>query len=62
MPHEPALAKLDLRAFVAASLAKGRLHYFEPYERVHRSNLAMVCDARPGVSRLADGLPVPQAG
>ena len=45
VPHEPALAKLDLRAFVAASLAKGRLHYFEPYERVHRSNLAMVCDA-----------------
>jgi cyclase len=45
LPHEPALAELDLRAFVAASLAKGRLHYFEPYERVHRNNVAMVMEA-----------------
>ena len=37
---EPALARLDLRSFVADSLAAGWLTYFAPYERVHRSNLA----------------------
>ena len=39
---EPALAGLDLRAFVADSLEAGWITYFEPYERVHRSNLEAV--------------------
>jgi cyclase len=39
---EPALGDLDLRGFVADSLAAGWLTYFEPYERIHRSNLAKV--------------------
>jgi cyclase len=39
---EPALAELDLRAVVAGSLAAGWITYFEPYERVHRSNLREV--------------------
>ena len=32
----------DLRAFVAGPLAAGWLVYFEPYQRVHESNLAAV--------------------
>ena len=32
----------DLRAFIAGPLAAGWLNYFEPYERVHRSNLDAV--------------------
>jgi cyclase len=39
---EPALADLDLRSFVSDSLEAGWLTYYEPYERVHRSNLARV--------------------
>jgi cyclase len=42
LPSEPALAALDLRAFVADSLAAGWITYFAPYERVHRSNLDAV--------------------
>jgi cyclase len=42
VPAEPALADLDLRGFVADSLEAGWLTYYEPYERVHRSNLAKV--------------------
>jgi cyclase len=44
-PHEPALADLDLRSFVADALEAGWITYFEPYERVHRSNLAEVTRA-----------------
>jgi glyoxylase-like metal-dependent hydrolase (beta-lactamase superfamily II) len=40
--EEPALADLDLRSFVADSLEARWLTYYEPYERVHRSNLAKV--------------------
>ncbi len=43
---EPALADLDLRSFVAESLAAGWLTYYEPYERVHRSNVAEVVGAQ----------------
>jgi cyclase len=39
---EPAMADLGLRAFVAQSLAAGWVTYFEPYERVHRNNVAAV--------------------
>jgi cyclase len=42
VPVEPALAALDLRGFVADSLEAGWLTYYEPYERVHRSNLAKI--------------------
>lgn len=44
---QPALATLDLRSFVAHSLAAGWLTYHEPYERVHRSNVAEVMSAGP---------------
>jgi glyoxylase-like metal-dependent hydrolase (beta-lactamase superfamily II) len=40
--RDPNLAALDLRAFVADSLNAGWITYFEPYERVHESNLAEV--------------------
>jgi cyclase len=39
---EPIEQTGDLRAFVAEQLAAGSLEWFEPYERVHRSNLAAV--------------------
>ncbi|MGO8684769.1 MAG: MBL fold metallo-hydrolase [Thermoleophilia bacterium] len=42
VPRDTALAALDLQAFVANSLAAGWITYYEPYERVHRSNLAAV--------------------
>jgi cyclase len=38
----PADSHSDLRAFVAAQLAAGWIEWFEPYERVHRSNLEAV--------------------
>jgi cyclase len=44
--EEPTPADLDLRTFVADSLAAGWLTYYEPYERVHRSNLAEVALTR----------------
>jgi cyclase len=40
----PAEVQLDLRAFVAAPLAAGWIEWFEPYERVHRSNLDAVAN------------------
>ncbi|HET6171323.1 MAG TPA: MBL fold metallo-hydrolase [Gaiellales bacterium] len=39
---EPLERHTDLRAFVAAELAAGWISWFEPYERVHRSNLEAV--------------------
>jgi cyclase len=42
---DPALAGLDLRTFVADSLAAGWITYFAPYERVHRANLEEVVRA-----------------
>jgi cyclase len=41
---EPIEQTGDLRAFVAAQLAAGSLEWFEPYERVHRMNLAAVAE------------------
>jgi cyclase len=43
--RDPDLAGLDLRSFVAESLDAGWITYFEPYERVHQSNLAKVARA-----------------
>jgi glyoxylase-like metal-dependent hydrolase (beta-lactamase superfamily II) len=40
--HDPELAGLDLRSFVAESLEAGWITYFEAYERVHRNNIAKV--------------------
>lgn len=39
---EPGLDTMDLRTFIAADLARGEVHYFAPYEDVHRSNVARV--------------------
>ena len=38
----------DLRAFIAGPLEAGWLNYFEPYERVHQSNLEQVSTPSPG--------------
>lgn len=43
-PKDAALAALDMRTFVADELAKGWITYFEPYEAVHRANVAAVCN------------------
>jgi cyclase len=39
---EPLEEQRDLRAFIAEQLAAGSLEWFEPYQRVHESNLAEV--------------------
>ncbi len=39
---EPALRELPLREAIADALAAGDLRYFEPYEAVHRENVAKV--------------------
>ncbi|GGF72364.1 MBL fold metallo-hydrolase [Azorhizobium oxalatiphilum] len=36
---DPALARMDLRSFMAEEFAAGTLGYFEPYETVHRGNV-----------------------
>lgn len=40
--EEPALRDLSLRELLATQLDSGDLRYFEPYEQVHRENLAKV--------------------
>jgi glyoxylase-like metal-dependent hydrolase (beta-lactamase superfamily II) len=45
MPSEPALREVPLRELIADSLASGALIYFEPYEAVHRQNVATVLAA-----------------
>ncbi len=42
---EPELAALDLKSFVAESLASGAIRYYPAYEEVHRRNVAAVLDA-----------------
>jgi hypothetical protein len=42
MRTEPDLRDLPLRDLIADSLAAGDLVYFEPYEAVHRQNVAKV--------------------
>ncbi|MFG1432822.1 MBL fold metallo-hydrolase [Xanthobacter sp. V2C-8] len=39
---EPDLGRQDLRTFAADALATGAITYFEPYEAVHRRNVAAV--------------------
>ena len=45
VPHNEALARQDLRAFLAEPLARDWVTYFAPYEEVHRSNVAKVLSA-----------------
>jgi cyclase len=42
---EPGLRKLTLRDLITRSLESRSIHYFEPYEAVHRHNLATVLAA-----------------
>jgi glyoxylase-like metal-dependent hydrolase (beta-lactamase superfamily II) len=42
---EPGLRELSLREFIAGSLDAGSLHYFPPYEVVHRHNVEVVLAA-----------------
>ena len=42
---EPSLRELSLREFIAGSLDAGSLHYFPPYEAVHRHNVDTVLAA-----------------
>ncbi|WP_235842223.1 MBL fold metallo-hydrolase [Ciceribacter selenitireducens] len=44
--EDPALDTLSLRDFVAEDIDAGRIIYFEPYEAVHRANIAEVRKAR----------------
>jgi cyclase len=44
MPEEPDLRELPLRELLASQLEAGDIRYFEPYERVHRENVATVLD------------------
>jgi cyclase len=43
---EPALRELSLRDLIAEPLTTGSLHYFAPYEEVHRANLDNVLARR----------------
>nr|WP_316651678.1 MBL fold metallo-hydrolase [uncultured Gellertiella sp.] len=45
LADEPGLAEQGLETFAEDSLATGGIHYFEPYERVHRHNVACVLKA-----------------
>ncbi|WP_413723190.1 MBL fold metallo-hydrolase [Sodalis sp. RH24] len=45
LPAHPELAALPLVEFAAASLATGAVAWFEPYEAVHRHNIASVLKA-----------------
>jgi cyclase len=47
LPREPALREAPLRELIAEPLAEGAIRYFEPYEAVHRENVAAVL-ALPG--------------
>ena len=38
--HDPAMRALSLRELMAAQIEAGWIKYFEPYEEIHRSNLA----------------------
>jgi cyclase len=51
MVDEPELRDAPLRELIADSLAAGRLIYYEPYEAVHRQNVATVLAAASGQRR-----------
>ncbi|HEY6638811.1 MAG TPA: MBL fold metallo-hydrolase [Solirubrobacterales bacterium] len=42
LPEEPSLGEVSLREVVAEPLQEGWINYFEPYEEVHRENVATV--------------------
>jgi cyclase len=42
MPEEPELRDLPLRELLASQIEAGEVRYFEPYEPVHRENVAKV--------------------
>jgi glyoxylase-like metal-dependent hydrolase (beta-lactamase superfamily II) len=42
MPDDPSLGDVDLRELIAGPLSAGWIRYFEPYEAVHRENVASV--------------------
>lgn len=39
LPHEPALRDAPLHELIAGPLGEGAIHYFAPYEAVHRENV-----------------------
>jgi cyclase len=45
LPAEPTLGELPLRELMAPALEAGSIKYFEPYEDVHRENVATVLAA-----------------
>lgn len=45
MPAEPELRELSLRELMAPAIEAGAIHHFEPYEQVHRENVAAVLAA-----------------
>jgi glyoxylase-like metal-dependent hydrolase (beta-lactamase superfamily II) len=47
MPAEPGLRELPLRELIAPAIEAGSILYFEPYEEVHRENVATVLAAAP---------------
>ena len=49
---DPALGTTSLRDFVAEDVKAGRIVYFEPYEEVHKANIAEIRRAR-GVTGMA---------
>ncbi len=51
---DPALDAVSLRDFVADDIVQGRIIYFEPYEEVHRSNIAAVRKAMSADQPKAD--------
>ena len=42
---EPSLRELTLQELIAGSFVNGSLHYFAPYEAVHRHNLDTILAA-----------------
>lgn len=56
VPSEQHLATLSLAEFMAGPLASGSIEYFEPYEAIHRSNVAKVMNCEVGTAvKLTEG-------
>jgi glyoxylase-like metal-dependent hydrolase (beta-lactamase superfamily II) len=45
LPAEPGLREVPLRELIAPAIEAGSIRYFEPYEEVHRENVATVLAA-----------------
>jgi len=45
--HDPAIRTLSLRELMASQIEAGWIEYFEPYEEIHRSNVAATLAAAP---------------